>query len=230
MKALSLFHRHQLNRAEKIPLVPEDQLWLLYRGEVINAEDKSLTPGKISTGLESANWQAVEPSIVYILHNSDWQTALLYCQELSNCFPATEVQKEQTDRQIAPKTAKKPLSHYPLLKLKGENSTARVIPFPGSESQSAPKNQKSTPYFPSPKVKVVHWWRRVAQQYPFYAQQSAADCGSACLVMIGSYWNKRFNINTLRDMTNVNRSGASLKALATAAETLRFLAVQSKRL
>jgi ATP-binding cassette subfamily B protein len=222
LKALSLFHRYELNRAEKIPTLPEDKLWLLYRGQVINAENKSLTPGKISTGLEWANWQVVEPTIIYILHNSDWQTARLYCQELDNWFPETEVQTDQTDRQVAPKTSKKTLSHYPLLKLKGENSTARVIPFPGSESQSAPKSQKLPPYFPSPKVKVVHWWRRIAQQYPFYAQQSAADCGSACLVMIGLYWNKRFNLNTLRDMTNVNRSGASLKALATAAESLGF--------
>ncbi|MFN6033389.1 MAG: peptidase domain-containing ABC transporter, partial [Dolichospermum sp.] len=52
--------------------------------------------------------------------------------------------------------------------------------------------------------------------------QSAADCGAACLVMIGRYWGKNFSINRLRDLANVNRSGASMRSLSAAAESLGF--------
>ncbi|MEM9816471.1 MAG: peptidase domain-containing ABC transporter, partial [Cyanobacteria bacterium P01_D01_bin.6] len=51
-------------------------------------------------------------------------------------------------------------------------------------------------------------------------QQSAADCGAACLSMIARYWGKKFSINRLRDITNVDRNGASLLGLSTAAESI----------
>ncbi|NEO99156.1 MAG: ATP-binding cassette domain-containing protein [Symploca sp. SIO2E9] len=60
------------------------------------------------------------------------------------------------------------------------------------------------------------------QRYPFIQQHSSSDCGAACLAMIGRYWGKRFNLNSLRELAGVGRSGASLKGLARAAETLGF--------
>ncbi|MCG8363298.1 MAG: peptidase domain-containing ABC transporter [Pseudanabaenales cyanobacterium] len=77
-------------------------------------------------------------------------------------------------------------------------------------------------YFPTPIVKVGHWWRRVSGRYPFFEQQSASDCGVACLVMVGRYWGKRFSVNQLRSVANVNRDGSSLRGLITAAETIGF--------
>jgi ABC-type bacteriocin/lantibiotic exporter with double-glycine peptidase domain len=65
-------------------------------------------------------------------------------------------------------------------------------------------------------------WQRITRRYPFFQQQSAADCGAACLVMVSRYWGKRFSINRLRDIANVDRNGASLKGLAAAAESLGF--------
>jgi ATP-binding cassette subfamily B protein len=77
-------------------------------------------------------------------------------------------------------------------------------------------------YFPHPSLKIGHLWHKVSRRYPFYAQQSASDCGAACLVMIGRYWGKKFSVSRLRDLANVDRNGASLKGVATAAESLGF--------
>jgi HlyB family type I secretion system ABC transporter len=77
-------------------------------------------------------------------------------------------------------------------------------------------------YFPYPSLKIGHFWQKITRRYPFYAQQSASDCGAACLVMIGRYWGKKFNISRLRDLANVDRNGASLKGIANAAESLGF--------
>ncbi len=65
---------------------------------------------------------------------------------------------------------------------------------------------------------VSKLWRR----YPFIQQQSSSDCGAACLAMISLYWGKRFSLNTLRNLTQTDRIGASLSALADAAETLGY--------
>ena len=76
--------------------------------------------------------------------------------------------------------------------------------------------------FPNPRQQVSHLLQRVIRRYPFFAQQSASDCGAACLVMVTRYWGKRFSLNRLRDITNANRSGASLRGLSTAAESIGF--------
>jgi HlyB family type I secretion system ABC transporter len=97
----------------------------------------------------------------------------------------------------------------------------KVIPFP-SQTLPQPKQKRLRPYFPSPKVRVGQIWGRLTRRYPFFEQQSLADCGVACLVMIGRYWGKRLSVNRLRELANVNRSGASLRALAAAAESIGF--------
>jgi ATP-binding cassette subfamily B protein len=86
------------------------------------------------------------------------------------------------------------------------------------------KSEKKSPkvYFPSPTQRLGHWFARVTKRYPFFAQQSASDCGAACLVMIMNYWGKRVSVNRLREIANVNRDGASLKGLMTAAESFGF--------
>ena len=87
----------------------------------------------------------------------------------------------------------------------------------------APTQVKKRPqYFPIPTVVVGNWWRKFTKRYPFFEQQSAADCGAACLVMVGRYWGKNLSINRLRDLANVSRSGASMRSLSAAAESLGF--------
>jgi HlyB family type I secretion system ABC transporter len=83
-------------------------------------------------------------------------------------------------------------------------------------------NRFKEDYFPTPSQKVGQWWQRATHNYPFYAQHNASDCGAACLVMIGRYWGKEFNINRLRESAHISRDGASLKGLTTAAESFGF--------
>ena len=77
-------------------------------------------------------------------------------------------------------------------------------------------------FFPAPSQRVGHLFQRMIRRYPFYGQQSASDCGAACLSMVARYWGKRFSINRLRDIANVDRNGASLRGLSTAAESIGF--------
>ncbi len=80
----------------------------------------------------------------------------------------------------------------------------------------------SKAYFPSPTQRVSHLLQKVWRRYPFYNQQSASDCGAACLAMIARYWGKKLSINRLRDMANVDRNGASLRGLCHTAESIGF--------
>jgi ATP-binding cassette, subfamily B, bacterial HlyB/CyaB len=88
------------------------------------------------------------------------------------------------------------------------------------QQKSQPKISKA--YFPSPTQRAGHLFQRITKRYPFFAQQSISDCGAACLVMISRYWGKRFSINRLRDIANVDRNGSSLRGLSTAAESIGF--------
>ena len=80
----------------------------------------------------------------------------------------------------------------------------------------------SKAYLPQPTQRVGHLLQKISRRYPFFAQQSASDCGAACLVMVSRYWGKRFSVNRLRDVANVDRNGASLRGLAAAAESIGF--------
>ncbi|MEH2024423.1 peptidase domain-containing ABC transporter [Nostoc sp.] len=205
LKALSLFERHQLEPGSVIPEISQDsQLWLLYRGQLRHSEGHSLTSGTIFAQPKQGDWQATQPTIAYILKNDHKQAALEYLPELGEWGLGSGDWGLGTRE----KTSQSPKS--------------KIIPFPQRENQPQQEPKKSRFYFPSPKVQMGHWWKRVTKSYPFYAQQSAADCGSACLVMIGNYWGKHFSMNRLRDMTNISRNGASLKAMAATAESLGF--------
>ena len=73
--------------------------------------------------------------------------------------------------------------------------------------------------YPKPPIKK----RRVLwRNYPHVKQQSSSDCGAACVAMISRYWGKRLSINYLRELIGIGRSGASLKSLAKAAESIGY--------
>jgi HlyB family type I secretion system ABC transporter len=95
-----------------------------------------------------------------------------------------------------------------------------VVPLALPPDRSSRKIDKA--YFPSPMQTAGHLWQRVTKRYPYYAQQSASDCGAACLAMVARYWGKKFSINRLRDLAKVDRNGSSLKGLAAAAESVGF--------
>ena len=90
-----------------------------------------------------------------------------------------------------------------------------------AKTTAAPDRFKEA-YFPTPSQKMGQWWKKVTHNYPFYAQHSASDCSAACVVMVGRYWGRDFNINRLRELAYVSRDGASLKGLANAVENLGF--------
>jgi ATP-binding cassette subfamily B protein len=94
---------------------------------------------------------------------------------------------------------------------------------PIREEQSQKKiNKVNKAYFPSPADQIGHWLQRITRRYPFFAQQSASDCGAACLVIISRYWGKKFSINRVRDIANVDANGTSLRGLSAAAESVGF--------
>ncbi|WP_211941968.1 ABC transporter transmembrane domain-containing protein [Cylindrospermopsis raciborskii] len=104
-------------------------------------------------------------------------------------------------------------------------TSQNIIQFPPERKPvkpAKPERKKSQKYFPTPTVTVSNWWHKISKRYPYFEQQSASDCGAACLVMISRYWGKNFSINRLRELANVNRSGASMKSLTSAAESIGF--------
>ncbi|MEO0968391.1 MAG: peptidase domain-containing ABC transporter [Cyanobacteria bacterium J06639_18] len=213
MQALSLFKSHSLNTLDEISLPNNVNLWILRQGELVNSEEKKLNPGIIydSSVLEGTCWQATKTTIVYSLSDSDWIEALKHCPALAN-FTESEIAEESVNQQKA--------------KIKGLperfSRSNNVIPFRPPTAKREKKPEKKL-LFPTPKVRVKHWWERFTHQYPFYAQQSASDCGAACLVMISRHWGKRLSITRLRDLANINRNGASLQSLAAAAESIGFV-------
>jgi HlyB family type I secretion system ABC transporter len=103
-----------------------------------------------------------------------------------------------------------------------QSPVAVATPSAAKATSDAAGNRFKQAYFPTPSQKVGQWWKKVTHTYPFYAQHSASDCSAACVVMVGRYWGKEFNINRLRELAYVNRDGASLKGLANAVENLGF--------
>jgi ATP-binding cassette subfamily B protein len=77
------------------------------------------------------------------------------------------------------------------------------------------------PIPPSPNPPITKLWRRSG----FIQQQSSSDCGAACLAMVSQYWGKRFSLNSVRNLAQVDRMGASLEGLVIAAETLGYKAL-----
>jgi HlyB family type I secretion system ABC transporter len=126
----------------------------------------------------------------------------------------------QAHRELSPSTSALVLNATPLAQLAVPLALDRSVVNGNSPSVATP--QPPSVYFPSPAQQLKQWWQHTTKVYPFYAQQSAADCGAACLVMIGRYWGKMFKINRVREMAVISRDGSSLKTLATAAESLGF--------
>jgi HlyB family type I secretion system ABC transporter len=103
-------------------------------------------------------------------------------------------------------------------------SRQKLAPQPRSNSTRPQKEKPLSQVWPSPKLQAGHLWQRFTRSYPFYAQQSASDCGAACLVMAAQYWGQQFSVNRIRELANVDRNGASLGGLVTAAEKIGFTA------
>lgn len=213
LKSLSYFSPHILDSNQKILLPQDSKLWLVYKGQLQHTNGESLTPGKIIANPEQGSWQTTSPTIAYELKETQWQAASEHWQQLAQLVEPEQRPAEPQEQKVRPRKSKPEQIISP----------GNVIPFPHKESATTKQEpKKSRAYFPTPKVKVGQAWGQLTKKYPFFAQQSSADCGAACMVMIARYWGKRLNLNRLREAANVNKYGASLSALAAAAESVGF--------
>ncbi|MBD2560864.1 MULTISPECIES: peptidase domain-containing ABC transporter [Nostoc] len=211
-KALSLFERHNLESGSLSGNVSKDiKLWLLHRGELLHSNGRRLTPGNIYVNPKQGSWQVAQPAIAYSLSNANWQTALQHWPQLADLIDFQEHQAglgiEDRGQEIRDSVSQNPIP----------NSQSPI-----SSVEPKQKQKRQRAYFPSPRLRAGHWLGRLTKRYPFFEQQSASDCGASCLVMISRYWGKRFNVNRIRDLTNISRSGASMRGLTAAAESIGF--------
>ncbi len=153
------------------------------------------------------NWIADSDLAIYKIAKSD----LLQLPEI---FPSLAGENGKSAKKIGVLSSPKSLRNLNNVSSSASNST--------EETASSPTRAKSVKVdFPKPFQKKR---RKLLGGFPFIEQQSSSDCGVACLAMISQYWGKRFSINNLRNLVGVGRSGASLKGLSQAAESLGYLA------
>jgi len=211
---IPLLEPHYLNQGQLIPSsLSEQYLWLVRKGEIENQNGQKLVAGKIYFPGQSSSdkfWQVNESTELYSLSHENRDLVQLYSPDLKESSTTVAVEKaSKGDRLIAP------------VKIE----TVAPIDLSPSSTSVKPKSSKpeSREYFPSSTQQVGHLWQRLIRRYPYHAQQSVTDCGAACLIMVGQYWGKRFSLNRLRDLANVNRNGSTLRGLASAGETIGFI-------
>jgi ATP-binding cassette subfamily B protein len=204
----------------KLPcaVTPADRgrFWLA-RGEIHSQSDNPPPQVGQSWGAPQAvppDWIAATDLVVYHLSKENWSEA----QAIAPILPALAVGEAQPS-QNSPRGGDR---------LSLANSYAPAAPLPvDPQPRSLPHQQLAVPSqpiaHPKPLTRILSS-RGFWQALPFIEQQSSSDCGVACLATICLYWGKRFSINTLRHLADVDRAGASLKRLAQAAETIGFRA------
>lgn len=187
----------------------EGSFWL--RSGEIQAQDQ---PPKIGDrwGFPDAipaDWIAATTLQVYQLSAKHWETVQAIAPGLS-AVP-TKASQSPVHRAIARSANPSRVLHSDSQMVSSDRPAIAIQPAPDSKIEFArPIKQRNRAWF--------------GRSYPFIPQQSSADCGATCLAMIAQYWGKRLNLNTLRNLAGVGRSGASLKGLAHAAENLGFQA------
>ncbi|MEY2832220.1 MAG: hypothetical protein RLZZ574_1478, partial [Cyanobacteriota bacterium] len=226
-----------VNHRLKIGNVPESilgkQLWLLRQGEILHSSGQKIILGKVYFLDDlplTGTWSVNSPVDLYtVARDSTMESGLPsdratessadYIRFSPNRF------EEQDDRDAAFNEYEEDediLVSYTEVIKPGQLDESKVASTKSATHKS--KKAVSKAYFPSPKLQIDHFWQQLSKRYPFFLQQSASDCGAACLVMVGRYWGKRFSINRLRELASVDRNGASLNDLAGAAESIGFTA------
>ncbi len=196
-----------------VPLAPGG-LWILRRGSLVHVSGKRLPPGSVLLPDELTDlrrdlpqWHAESPLELMGLTAEQW----LHVQRPPMSRPVETLPQTLT-------TAATPAA-----------SRSRRLRKPGAfrpkgttKSTDPSMTQVGHADFPHPKISNQKVWQWALRRYPFVAQQSAVDCGVACLAMVGQFWGKRLDVNQLRITANVDRSGTSLKGLMLAAESVGF--------
>lgn len=189
------------------------RFWLC-QGQIQGQAVPSIGEGWNAPDVIRPDWTAATDLQVYYLAQEHWEIAGTILPGLlpsltSSLVPSLSDAATSNLRRMKRRT-NATLSISVTSSTPTEKPSATVVPFP-----TEPRSIE----FAKPLRR-----RSLRFSYPFIEQQSQADCGATCLAMIAQYWGKRINLNTLRSLTGVGRSGASLKALGQAAERLGFQA------
>jgi ATP-binding cassette subfamily B protein len=64
--------------------------------------------------------------------------------------------------------------------------------------------------------------------FPFYKQYDQRDCGPTCLRMIAKYYGKQMSLQSLREKSDMGKTGINLLGLSRAAEKLGFRTIGSR--
>lgn len=228
-KAFTSFHRvpnHQLRQfiphlVEKtvapgtslvsIATGQQGRFWLL-QGELRGQTEGSSVP-KVgeSWGYPEPslpNWVAQTELKLLKLPVAAWTAAAIALPQLSE----TCQRDHPTITPTTPSTYASAIPPTRPLPLAGSSGKIPVSPLPTSAKRAASP-------FPKPANRRL---LDTLERFPWVEQQSASDCGAACLAMILRYWGKRVPLHVLREQAHVGSSGTSLKSLARAAEALGF--------
>jgi HlyB family type I secretion system ABC transporter len=217
-EALSLLQKHELPKGSLPTQLKNQRFWLLRRGEILHSSGDELSDGSIYTPWsKSGDWSVNQPTEIYSLDEAQWQQALGYLPQLAQLVSSHDVPEENASHNTS-KIVKDSSADLQ----KPNHFKKKLIQLPKFSAPQIKGNKISKAYFPSPTLQVGHLWQRITKRYPFFEQQSASDCGAASLVMVGQYWGKRFSINRLREISNADRNGASLRGLVLAAESIGF--------
>jgi HlyB family type I secretion system ABC transporter len=207
----------------------------LYSGTIQNQESPETTLPQIgeSWGYPLAvpsGWIAQTELLGYMLPKEHLETVQAIAPSLANILQGKADQDEEIRDRVKSNGDLGLVTAHPAIQQNAPKSHSPRIIYPSqldaqTSNPVAIKHQKDTKPglipFPQPGSQSSRrrWpWAR----YPFIEQQSSSDCGAACLAMIAQYWGKRFSLSFLRELAGVGRSGATLKSLAKAAESLGF--------
>lgn len=212
LQIIEHLEKHSLQTGRLPETLRSQRLWMLRSGRLSHPSGQALCADRLYIPTASAwkEWRVMEPSELYSLSEAQWTKVVPIAPQLAALFAASSV--EELAYVAKPAVAE----------------SVNVLPFPQSRSFARTNAARSHPSqakfadFPQPKFAIRQWWRRQTRQYPYLEQQSASDCGAACLAMVCRYWGKIISMNQLREMANVTRTGASLRGLAAAAESLGF--------
>lgn len=162
-------------------------------------------------------WSSQTDILLYCLPREYWESATAIAKEIPN--KSQQARDKQTVSVHKQQTQKKTLS---LIKLPPRQPPSELPESPEiNENSLPPVSDYADVEFlqlSQKRCSKASLWRRI----PFIQQQSSSDCGAASLAMVSLYWGKRFSLNTLRNLALTDRMGASLPALADAAETLGY--------
>ena len=203
----------KINAGEPIVAKEVVRCWLRY-GQI---KGRALKLGDSWQGSAvTDDWVAQTDLLIYQLPQENWQPVLELAPELASAWQQNNATSDKP--QLSENLLKnRPSAEYAITSFKTSDSQIQRAAAVASPKSSEDVAETHEIEYPKPIQRRGLW-----QSYPHIEQQSSSDCGAACLAMISRYWGKRLSINFLRELIGIGRSGASLKNLAKAAESLGY--------